>query len=64
MALMGASREAHARECMILHSNHDTPTTRRLYAGMTMHTLDASRSVGNRHSGQRKARELIGVLRP
>jgi len=58
--LMRVSLDAYARGCLIIHTKHNTDAARRLYDGMAFVDTDAHRWIGNRHSEQRTARELIG----
>jgi len=57
-----ACESAVQRGATVLISNHDTPTTRALYAGWRIHEVSVRRSVSAAVSARGTARELVACL--
>lgn len=60
--LVDACEAAARRGATVLISNHDTATTRRLYAGWEIHTVAVRRSVAANAEGRVMANELVARL--
>lgn len=60
--LVRAARDAHMRGATVLISNHDTPETRALYSGFTIHSLQVHRTVAADASARGSTAELVAVL--
>lgn len=61
--LVLACEAAVERGATVLISNHDTETTRRLYAGWEIHEVSVRRSLSARAASRGVARELVACLR-
>ena len=57
--LANAARSLDARGCMVMISNADTPTIRRLYKGLIIHKLSATRYVTCKSSKHRVGEVVI-----
>lgn len=60
--LAGMARELAGTGIPVVISNHDSPTTRALYAGATLHTLQTHRSLAAKESARGNAVELVAVF--
>lgn len=60
--LTDLARELAGRGIPVLISNHDSPTTRDLYAGATLHSVHAHRSLAASQSARGTVAELVAVF--
>lgn len=60
--LASLARELAEQGIPVVVSNHDTPTARRLYAGATLHTVHAHRSMASNIGARGKVAELVAVF--
>jgi DNA adenine methylase len=62
--LAEAAREAAAQGVPVVISNHDTPFTRKLYAGAALRFFSVGRTISCNGEKRGKAPELIAIFRP
>ena len=60
--LASRARELAAQGIPVVITNHDTPITRALYAGATLHTVQAHRSIAADVGARGNAAELVAVF--
>lgn len=60
--LAGLARTLASRGIPVLISNHDSQTARELYAGATLHSVHAHRSLAASQSGRGTVAELVAVF--
>jgi DNA adenine methylase len=52
-------RELDARGCLLMLSNSDTPLARKLYAGFSIHRLNARRNINSKGDRRGPVSELV-----
>lgn len=62
--LVSEAVAAVGRGAAVVISNHDTPASRKLYAGFELASLQVRRSVAAQAKDRKDAAELVAVLRP
>ena len=60
--LADLARDLSSRGIPVVISNHDSPSTRALYAGATLHQVQAHRSLAAKESARGSAAELVAVF--
>jgi DNA adenine methylase len=60
--LASRARQLAAQGIPVVISNHDTPVTRELYAGATLHSVQVHRSMAADTAARGKAAELVAVF--
>lgn len=60
--LASRARFLAAQGIPVVISNHDTPITRQLYAGATLHTMQVHRSIASKVQARGKVAELVAVF--
>jgi DNA adenine methylase len=62
--LVNAALLAVEKGATVVISNHDTPATRKLYAGWNLNSLEVRRSIAAKGSARENAKELVALLQP
>jgi DNA adenine methylase len=60
--LASRARQLAAQGIPVVISNHDTPATRALYAGATLHSVQVHRSMAADTAARGKVGELVAVF--